>query len=160
MLYWRVPSQKSPVYVAEYRSRFVSIGTALKSCFFVAENTQISKHLCKCNGPVGPMQHVCFSVFALKKMTGKMMVAVFFICSSLLLGSRGYDLQKGAQKLEGLSATKTFEPLEPMRDTDIQVSSLNQYNCCEHFYMYSAVIISPKSDLFYLCSLTVLKNQS
>lgn len=40
--------------------------------------------------------------------------------ASLLLGSRGYDLQKSAQKLEGLSATKTFEPLEPVRDTDIQ----------------------------------------
>ena len=42
-------------------------------------------------------------------------------CRSLLLGARGYDLQKVTQKLEGLSAMKTFEPLEPIRDTDIQV---------------------------------------
>ncbi len=40
---------------------------------------------------------------------------------SLLLGSKGYDIQKVSQKLEGLGATKTFEPLEPIRDTDIQV---------------------------------------
>ena len=40
--------------------------------------------------------------------------------SSLLLGSKGYDIQKVSQKLESLSAAKTFEPLEPVRDTDIQ----------------------------------------
>ncbi len=40
--------------------------------------------------------------------------------SALLLGSQGYDIQKVASKLEGLSAAKTFEPLEPVRDTDIQ----------------------------------------
>lgn len=38
---------------------------------------------------------------------------------SLLMGSRGYDIQKVSNKLEGLSATKTFDPLEPVRDTDI-----------------------------------------
>ena len=41
--------------------------------------------------------------------------------ASLLLGSRGYDVQKVSQKLETLSSAKTFEPLEPVRDTDIQV---------------------------------------
>ena len=40
---------------------------------------------------------------------------------SLLLSSRGYDLQQVLPKLESLSAAKTFEPLEPVRDTDIQV---------------------------------------
>jgi len=35
------------------------------------------------------------------------------------MGSRGYDIQKVSSKLEGLSAAKTFEPLEPVRDTDI-----------------------------------------
>ncbi|KAI0235619.1 Nuclear pore complex protein Nup93 [Lamellibrachia satsuma] len=40
--------------------------------------------------------------------------------ASLLLGSRGYDIQRVAHKLEGLSTAKTFEPLEPIRDTDIQ----------------------------------------
>ena len=42
---------------------------------------------------------------------------------SILLGSKGYDVPKISQKLEGLSAVKTFEPLEPVRDTDIQVSN-------------------------------------
>ena len=46
----------------------------------------------------------------------------YFRLRSLLLGSKGYDIQKVSQKLEGLSATKTFEPLEPIRDTDIQVT--------------------------------------
>ena len=38
---------------------------------------------------------------------------------SLLLGSRGYDIQKVANKLEGLSSAKSFEPLEPIKITDI-----------------------------------------
>jgi len=41
--------------------------------------------------------------------------------SSLLLSARGYDVQKVLPKLESLSAAKSFEPLEPVRDTDIQV---------------------------------------
>ncbi|XP_055955710.1 nuclear pore complex protein Nup93 [Patella vulgata] len=40
--------------------------------------------------------------------------------ASILLGSKGYDVPKISEKLEGLSAMKTFEPLEPVRDTDIQ----------------------------------------
>ncbi|KAK2189808.1 hypothetical protein NP493_96g07020 [Ridgeia piscesae] len=40
--------------------------------------------------------------------------------ASLLLGSRGYDIRRVAHKLEELSTAKTFEPLEPIRDTDIQ----------------------------------------
>lgn len=40
--------------------------------------------------------------------------------ASILLGSKGYDLPKISQKLEGLSAVKTFEPIEPIRETDIQ----------------------------------------
>ncbi|KAJ8303074.1 hypothetical protein KUTeg_019470 [Tegillarca granosa] len=40
--------------------------------------------------------------------------------ASILLGTKGYDIPKISQKLEGLSAAKTFEPLEPVRDTDIQ----------------------------------------
>ncbi|CAH1780372.1 unnamed protein product [Owenia fusiformis] len=39
--------------------------------------------------------------------------------ASILLGSKGFDLPKISQKLEGLSTAKTFEPLEPLRDTDI-----------------------------------------
>ncbi|KAK3579843.1 hypothetical protein CHS0354_015256 [Potamilus streckersoni] len=40
--------------------------------------------------------------------------------ASILLGTKGYDIPKISQKLEGLSAAKTYEPLEPVRDTDIQ----------------------------------------
>lgn len=37
-----------------------------------------------------------------------------------LLGTKGVDLQQISQKLEALSARKTFEPLDPIVDTDIQ----------------------------------------
>lgn len=37
-----------------------------------------------------------------------------------MLGSRGIELPKISQKLETLSARKTFEPLDPISDTDIQ----------------------------------------
>lgn len=40
--------------------------------------------------------------------------------ASILLGSKGYDLPKVTLKLEKLSATKTFEPIEPIRITDIE----------------------------------------
>jgi nuclear pore complex protein Nup93 len=35
------------------------------------------------------------------------------------MGSRGYDIQRVSSRLEGLSSAKTFDPLEPVRDTDI-----------------------------------------
>lgn len=38
----------------------------------------------------------------------------------ILLGSKGIELPKISQKLESLSARKTFEPLDPIADTDIQ----------------------------------------
>uniref|UniRef100_T1ISV4 Uncharacterized protein n=1 Tax=Strigamia maritima TaxID=126957 RepID=T1ISV4_STRMM len=40
--------------------------------------------------------------------------------ASILLGSRGFDLPRVSMKLESLSVAKTFEPLEPVRETDIQ----------------------------------------
>lgn len=40
--------------------------------------------------------------------------------SHILLGSHGIELPKISQKLESLSARKTFEPLDPISDTDIQ----------------------------------------
>lgn len=40
--------------------------------------------------------------------------------ASILLGSQGFDLPRVSQKLETLSVAKTFEPLEPVRETDIQ----------------------------------------
>ncbi|KAK1161894.1 nuclear pore complex protein Nup93 isoform X1 [Acipenser oxyrinchus oxyrinchus] len=40
--------------------------------------------------------------------------------ASILLGSRGLDISHISQRLESLSAATTFEPLEPVKDTDIQ----------------------------------------
>uniref|UniRef100_A0A8C1EAC1 Nuclear pore complex protein Nup93 n=1 Tax=Cyprinus carpio carpio TaxID=630221 RepID=A0A8C1EAC1_CYPCA len=40
--------------------------------------------------------------------------------ASILLGSRGLDIFHISQRLESLSAATTFEPLEPVKDTDIQ----------------------------------------
>ena len=37
----------------------------------------------------------------------------------VLLGSRGIDLSQISQKLNSLSARRTFEPLDPIADTDI-----------------------------------------
>ncbi|XP_055914053.1 nuclear pore complex protein Nup93-1-like [Eupeodes corollae] len=42
------------------------------------------------------------------------------IQAHILLGSKGIDLPKISQKLETLSTRKTFEPLDPIADTDIQ----------------------------------------
>lgn len=55
-------------------------------------------------------------------MCGVSAVVILFVsCSSILLGSRGFDLPKLSQKLETLNAAKTFEPIEPIWDTDIEV---------------------------------------
>ncbi|KAG7311275.1 hypothetical protein JYU34_002306 [Plutella xylostella] len=42
------------------------------------------------------------------------------IQAHLLLGSKGIDLQKISQKLETLSSKRTFEPLQPIADSDIE----------------------------------------
>ena len=47
------------------------------------------------------------------------MIMVSF--SAILLGTKGYIVPKIADRLESLKATTTFEPLEPVRDTDIEV---------------------------------------
>lgn len=49
------------------------------------------------------------------------MPAQFLRYRSVLLGSRGLDISHISQRLESLSAATTFEPLEPVKDTDIQV---------------------------------------
>ncbi|XP_063705344.1 nuclear pore complex protein Nup93-1-like [Culicoides brevitarsis] len=42
------------------------------------------------------------------------------IQAHILLGSKGIDLPKISRKLEALSTQKTFEPLEPITDTDVE----------------------------------------
>ena len=39
---------------------------------------------------------------------------------SILLGARGFDVPRLSQKLDSLSAVKSFEPLSAVRDTDIE----------------------------------------
>lgn len=46
---------------------------------------------------------------------------ILLVLRSILLGSRGLDIFHISQRLETLSAATTFEPLEPVKDTDIQV---------------------------------------
>ena len=48
-----------------------------------------------------------------------------FHCSSILLGTKGFDVPRLSEKLDRLDTAKTFEPLEPVRETDIQVHA-----CC------------------------------
>jgi len=49
-----------------------------------------------------------------------MKIYIYFHCRHILLGSRGVDLPKLTQKLESLSARKSFEPLNPVADTDVE----------------------------------------
>ncbi|BFG00646.1 nuclear pore complex protein Nup93-1 [Drosophila madeirensis] len=44
----------------------------------------------------------------------------------MLLGSKGVDLPKLTQKLESLSSRKTFEPLDPVSDTDVRAFLRNE----------------------------------
>ena len=50
-----------------------------------------------------------------------------------MLGSKGYVLPKITERLDGLKATTTFEPLEPVRDTDIQVVEIICLHLCYKF---------------------------
>lgn len=40
--------------------------------------------------------------------------------ASILLGTKGFDVPRLSEKLDRLDTAKTFEPLEPVRETDIQ----------------------------------------
>ncbi|KAH6926863.1 hypothetical protein HPB50_022632 [Hyalomma asiaticum] len=46
--------------------------------------------------------------------------------ASILLGSRGFDLPRASQKLEGLALLPTFESIEEARETDIQAFLRNE----------------------------------
>ena len=47
------------------------------------------------------------------------MVCLFLSFRALLLSSKGVELPKISQRLESLNTTKTFEPIEPVIETDI-----------------------------------------
>lgn len=53
-------------------------------------------------------------------MQEKKLLSILSNSRHILLGSKGIDLPKISQKLESLNARKTFEPLDPIADTDIQ----------------------------------------
>lgn len=64
---------------------------------------------------------------------------------SILLGSRGLDIFHISQRLESLSAATTFEPLEPVKDTDIQVWPARlsvQLAASKFFYFFSCEMSS------------------
>lgn len=49
---------------------------------------------------------------------------------NLLLGSKGIDLPQIAQKLEAISSKRTFEPLDPIADNDVQSFLKNEVENC------------------------------
>jgi len=53
-------------------------------------------------------------------MQTKNLYLFFDIFRHMMLGSKGVDLHLLSQKLEVLSTRKTFEPLEPVPEADIQ----------------------------------------
>ncbi|GLV42360.1 Nucleoporin 93kD-1 [Carabus blaptoides fortunei] len=52
------------------------------------------------------------------------------IQANLLLGSKGIDLPQIAQKLEAISSKRTFEPLDPIADNDVQSFLKNEVENC------------------------------
>lgn len=50
--------------------------------------------------------------------------------SNLLLGSKGVDLPKIVQKLENISTTRTFEPIAPVDEYDINGCLENEIRNC------------------------------
>ena len=66
---------------------------------------------------------------------------------SVLLGSRGLDISHISQRLESLSAATTFEPLEPVKDTDIQVRDARHQDWCSE-----TLSVQPGLKALTLCS--------
>lgn len=59
--------------------------------------------------------------YVLVKLTLHTNKILFSHFSSILLGTKGFDVPRLSEKLDRLDTAKTFEPLEPVRETDIQV---------------------------------------
>ena len=73
---------------------------------------------------MAPMSRRMYSKYAKFRQSKSYNVCVYYCISfdrSLLLSSKGLELPKLSQRLEALNATKTFESLEPVGATDIQV---------------------------------------
>lgn len=57
-----------------------------------------------------------------KKLSFDLMIFLSALkCRSILLGTKGFDVPHLSEKLDRLNTAQTFEPLEPVRETDIQV---------------------------------------
>lgn len=70
--------------------------------------------------------------------------------ASILLGSKGFDLPKVSQKLDSLTAAKTFEPIEPIHETDIQGFLRNEReNAILSLIEESTKATLQESDRFY-----------
>ncbi|KAK8777909.1 hypothetical protein V5799_020748 [Amblyomma americanum] len=69
--------------------------------------------------------------------------------ATILLGSRGYDLPRASQKLEGLTAAPTFEPVEEVRETDIHAFLRNEReNAIQSVFVESAKSTQEEFDKF------------
>lgn len=57
-----------------------------------------------------------------RKLSGHCLVNLLqgYYCRNLLLGSKGIDLPKIVQKLESISNKRTFEPIQPLDNLDIE----------------------------------------
>jgi len=51
---------------------------------------------------------------------------IYILSRATLLGPKGVAIPSMSQKLENLSTAKTFEPLEPVKDTDIRAFLKNE----------------------------------
>ena len=49
-----------------------------------------------------------------------------FYVSATLLGPKGYGIPQISQTLESLSSVKTYEALEPVKDTDVRAFLKNE----------------------------------
>lgn len=75
------------------------------------------------------------------------LIAVRFLpYRSVLLGSRGLDISHISQRLESLSAATTFEPLEPVKDTDIQVGAILTWKSHSPCNYYPCAAIQSSSE--------------
>lgn len=70
----------------------------------------------------------------------------FLSYRSVLLGSRGLDISHISQRLESLSAATTFEPLEPVKDTDIQVGTFLTCELHCPCHCHSCVVVQSCSE--------------
>ncbi|XP_065827806.1 nuclear pore complex protein Nup93-like [Oscarella lobularis] len=91
------------------------------------ELLESAKRLTADMGPVGDIPKVQRNISQIAaagqrlwEKTGAPKTESADVRASILLGARGFDVPRLSQKLDSLSAVKSFEPLSAVRDTDIE----------------------------------------